>query len=211
VPHYSNDRGVSFAPASGLPSNVNRLASKSNPSYNLIQVASDRENGHFYIAHFSAGSGAHHIYRSTNGGANWSHAGTIPHTGGSYSYYRNQIVGAPSAGHVWVSDDGVSGNTNGGLWKSTDGAVTWSGRLANVRAVRQVSFGKAASGSGYTVFINGYVNGLQGVYRSDDYGVNWTRLTDVPSCAAIESIAGDRQQYGNVFLGTHGRGVFHGQ
>ena len=210
VPHYSNDRGVTWTPCVGLPANVNRLAGKSNPSYLLIQLASDRGNGQFYMTHLSTGSGHHTVYRSTDGGANWSSVGTI--SAGTYNIYRTQIVGAPAANDVWFCDDGVNGTTNGGVWRSTDGGGTWSKILgSSIKCVRQVSFGKAASGSGYTVFINGYKDGLQGVYRSDDYGATWTRLPDVPSCISIESLAGDRQEYGRVFIGTGGRGVFQGK
>ena len=211
VPHYSHDRGVTWTPASGLPANINRLIGKSNPSYLLIQLASDRVNGDFYIAQLSASSGRHYIHRSTDGGVNWSHAGTIPY--GTYNVYRVQLVAAPAAGHVWVSDDGVSGTTGGGLWKSTDGAGTWSSRLADIRAVRQVAFGKAPAGSAcaYSVYFHGYYNGVRGVYRSDDYGSTWTALPDLPGTVQIESLAGDRQIHGGAFIGTSGRGVFHHQ
>lgn len=74
-----------------------------------------------------------------------------------------------------------------------------------------MTFGKAASGTGYTVFINGKKDGVKTVYRSDDDGVTWTALAELPSIAPIEVMAGDRQNYGKVFIGVHGRGVYQGQ
>ncbi|CAM3032958.1 DUF7594 domain-containing protein [Rariglobus hedericola] len=208
VPHYSNDDGVTWMPCTGLPANINRLAGKSNPSYLIQQVTADRVNGQFYMSQLSSGGGSHTIYRSTDQGATWAAAGTI--SAGTYNTYRTQIVAAPAANEVWFCDDGVNGTTAGGLWKSTNGAVSWT-KMTGISAVRQVAFGKAASGSGYTVFFNGCLSGVQGVYRSDDYGSTWTRLVDVPSVVSIESLAGDRQNYGRVFIGTGGRGVFHGK
>lgn len=212
VHHYSHDRGVTWKPAVGLPANINRLIGKSNPSYLLIQLASDRANGDFYIARLSAVSGQHYIYRSTDDGVNWSHVGTIPF--GSYNVYRCQLVAAPAAGHVWLSDDGVSGTTAGGLWfNSSGGSGTWGSRLADIRAVRQVAFGKPPAGSAYaySVYFHGHYNGVRGVYRSDDYGSTWTALPGLPSTIQVESLAGDRQIHGGAFIGTSGRGVFHHQ
>jgi len=211
VPHYSVDHGVTWTPCVGLPAGIMRLKSKSNPSYLIHQLAADRVNGQFYMAHLSASSGNPIVYRSTDGGANWTSAGTI--SAGTYNIYRAQIVAAPVANDVWYSDDGVSGTTAGGLWRSTDGASSWGSRLANVRAVRQVAFGKAPPGSSYqySVYFNGYYNGVKGIYRSDDYGATWIALPALPSGISIESLAGDRQVYGSVFFGTGGRGVFQAQ
>jgi hypothetical protein len=212
VPHYSNDGGVVFSPCVGLPSGINRMAGKSDPSYLLQQITADRVNGQFYMADLSrpVGTGNVTVYRSTDGGANWLSVGTV--WCATYNPYRAQIVAAPAANDAWFSDDGVSDPTKGGLWRSTNGGASWSQILSGtIKSVRQVTFGKAAVGTGYTVFINGYYGGVQGVYRSDDYGVTWVRLPDVPTCSSIESMGGDRQNYGKVFIGTHGRGVFIGQ
>jgi hypothetical protein len=61
------------------------------------------------------------------------------------------------------------------------------------------------------VFINGYRAGVRGIYRSDDYGATWVKLVDAPTNQDISVMAGDRQNYGPVFIGTNGRGAFVGQ
>ncbi|HEY9249417.1 MAG TPA: DNRLRE domain-containing protein, partial [Rariglobus sp.] len=61
MPHYSDDRGATWTPCVGLPSGINRLAAKSNPSYLLTQVAADRANGQFYMTQLSSGSGHHTV------------------------------------------------------------------------------------------------------------------------------------------------------
>lgn len=208
-PRYSNDRGVSWTACTGAPNSQNKT--RDNPSNLLNQLASDRVNGKFYCANFSGNGGNHVVYSSTNNGVNWAITGTC--ATGSYNIYRAQLKAAPAADDVWICDDGSCTTPfGGGVWRSTNGGATWS-KIANgvIKQVREVAFGKAQSGTGYTVFINGYKNGIQGIYRSDDYGTNWVALNQVPTGASIQALAGDRQNYGKVFFGTSGRGVYQGQ
>lgn len=206
-PRYSTDRGVTWTLSSGGPKS--QVINLYNPGVILQQLTSDRVNGKFYAARYSTGSGNNTIYCSTDGGATFVVSGTV--VGGSYNVYRSQIVAAPAADDVWVCDDGVSTITNGGLWHSTDGGKTWP-KLSGLTAVSQVTFGAPKPGSGqpYSVFINGYKAGARGIYRSDDKGATWVKLADVPTISEIRVLAGDRQNYGTVFFGTGGRGIFQG-
>lgn len=214
VPHYSDDRGVTWHPSSGLPANVNHMISKSTPSYLLHQLTADRVDGSFYIWHLYENNTIYkRIYKSTDGGINWSEVGAVPFPGNFINNtYRCQIVAAPAAGHVWMSDDGINNTARGGLWKTVNGGVS-SVQLPNISGVRVVSFGKPPAGSSYhySTYFMGHYNGVKGVYRSDDYGATWTALPALPSVGNVDSIAGDRQVHGSVFIGVGGRGVFQTQ
>lgn len=212
--YYTKDRGVTWAASSGGPdsqitgvyTNGSSIAPSGQP------LTADRGNGNFYMGKF--GSTAHIIYRSGDNGATWTQVSTVPN-GGSHNMRTPQLVAAPvssscpTGGDVWLCDDGTYSGAGGGLWRSTNSATSWSS-ITGIGKVTAVSFGKAASGSGYTVFIYGYKGGVKGVYRSDDYGSTWARLPD-PTIADVLSLAGDRQTYGKVYLGTNGRGVFQSQ
>ncbi len=200
---YSTDRGVTWSVSTGGPNSM--MQSQFAPGIIINQLTADRVNGKFYIARFN---NTHTIYASTDGGVTYAQVGTV--NGGAYNVYRAQLVAAPAADDIWLSDDGVDTANGGGLWRSTNGGVSWT-KLTGVTKVSQVTFGKGSAGTGYSVFINGRKDGVKTVYRSDDYGVTWTALQKLPTIAPIEVMAGDRQNHGRVFLGIHGRGVWQGQ
>ncbi len=212
--YYSVDRGVTWTLSTGGP-NSELTGMYTNGNSNGIScqsLAADRANGLFYSANF--GGASHLIYTSTDG-ATWTLAHTLGN-GGTYNMRTPQLVTAPvspacpTGGDVWLCDDSdYNNNTGGGLWRSTNSAANWA-KLTTVGKVTAVSFGKSVNGVGYAVYIAGYVGGVKGVYRSDDYGSTWTKLAD-HTIAEITALAGDRQEYGRVYLGTGGRGIFHGK
>lgn len=212
--HYSNNRGVSWNASTGGPTNkISGVYTNGNSTKESGQpLAADRGNGNFYAMNF--GSASHLVYRSTNGGQTWTQIASIPN-GGTYNMRSPQLVAAPpspaypNGGDLWVCDDNTYNNNvgGGGLWRSVDSGLTWN-KITTVGKVSQVSFGKGEFGIGYTVFIHGYVGNVRGIYRSNDYGATtWTKLAD-PTISEILTLNGDRQNYGKVFLGTGGRGIF---
>lgn len=205
--HYSHDRGVTWSQSTGGPqSKIKGVYTDGSTTARSGQpITADSANGNFYMANF--GGENHQIYKSTDGGETWSQVSTI-YNGGSHNMRTPQLVAAPSSsgGDVWVCDNGEYNGNGGGLWRSTNSASSWT-KISNVGKVTAVSFGKSLSGTGYAVYIYGYVNSQLGVYRSDDYGSTWTQLP-APTIAEISAIAGDRQNFGRVFLGTAGRGIF---
>ena len=212
--YYSVDRGVTWTLSTGGPnSEITGVYTNGNSNGISSQpLAADRANGLFYSANF--GGTAHQIYTSADG-ATWTLASSLAN-GNTYNMRTPQLVAAPvsptcpSGGDVWLCDDSdYNGNNGGGLWRSTDSAASWS-KITTVGKVAAVSFGKSAGGAGYAVYIAGHVGGMKGVYRSDDYGATWTKLAD-HTIAGITALAGDRREYGRVFIGTGGRGVFHGK
>jgi hypothetical protein len=75
-----------------------------------------------------------------------------------------------------------------------------------------VALGKPAPGSSYSaaVYVVGTINGVWGVWRSDDAGANWTRINDdATRFAGIGVIAADQNIYGRLYISGNGRGVFY--
>ncbi|MEZ0216677.1 MAG: hypothetical protein ACAH89_06070 [Rariglobus sp.] len=215
---YSEDGGMTWKVSTGAPaSQIVGIYIGSSPSIDKagVNLASDRVNGDFYLASF--GNAAHSIYRSTDGGKTWSAIASI-NNGNTYNLATPQIAAAPpsaaypSGGDIWFCDDSSFNNQPaGGLWRlNTSGAWT---KITTIGRVSQVSFGKHPSGTGYTVYVHGEdtPGGLRRVYYSDNYGTSWNAMPGLPSNIPINSLAGDRQNSGKVFIGTDGRGVFIGQ
>ena len=135
------------------------------------------------------------IFRSTDGGKTWDKVlYKDEKTGGSdveIDQKNPQVVYAS----LWDErlgpweDDNDYATTNGGLFKSTDGGTTWK-QLTNglPKDLVQINVAIAASNPQrlYATLStkeegNGYATdkGL-GVYRSDDAGLSWRKITDDP-------------------------------
>jgi hypothetical protein len=98
-----------------------------------------------------------------------------------------------------------------GLWHSTDSGASFT-KVSNVTEAVNVGFGKAAPGQSYqALFLMGTVDGVKGVYRSDNAAAGWVRINDNAHQYgnAGEALTGDPRIYGRVYLGTNGRGVLY--
>lgn len=202
-PRYSIDRGVTWTECQDAPSS--QMANQFNPGIGIQQLAADRVNGKFYMAYFGA---THTIYASTDGGVTFKGVGSI--TAHTYNIYRAQLIAGLKADHLWLADDGVDTPDGGGLWHSTDGGVNWT-KIEGLTKVRHVTTGKGKVDGEYSIFVDARIGGLMKVHRSDDYGKTWVQLDDLPSITTIETMTGDRQKHGRVFIGMGGRGVFQGE
>ena len=211
--YFTKDRGVTWAASTGGPNSpIAAIYTNGNTAgYTALPLVSDRVNGNFYITRFSAWDSAtsstrHLTYRSTDGGQTWVATGLIAN--GSFNARTPQFVSAPAANDLWFCDDGTYNGSGGGLWRSVNGGDNWT-KITTAGAVNAVSFGKPNAGSGYAyaVYIYGSAGSVPGVYRSDNLGGSWVKLAD-PTIEGMPFLAGDRQNAGNVFLGTGGRGIF---
>ncbi|OYP49336.1 hypothetical protein CG709_02810, partial [Lachnotalea glycerini] len=114
------------------------------------------------------------------------------------------------AGGFWVA--GGLCVAASGLWPSTDSGQTFT-KLSNVEKADVVGFGKAAPGKDYmALYVSAQINGVRGIFRSDDVGETWVRINDDQHQygSTNSSITGDPRVYGRVYVGTNGRGIVYG-
>jgi hypothetical protein len=154
------------------------------------KIESDRVNPAKFYA-YSGGS----FYRSVDGGVTFSE--TIS-AGWPITVSVNFKAVPGIEGDIWLAggdeDAGVYG-----LWHSTDSGDSFT-KLANVEEADVVGFGAAAPGETYmAIYISGQLDGVRGLYRSDDMGATW-----------VASITGDPRNYGRVYISTNGRGIQYG-
>ena len=99
-----------------------------------------------------------------------------------------------------------------GLYHSTAQSGFDFRALDKVRTIYAFGFGKAKPGSNYpTLYIIGVINGQYGFFRSDDAAASWVRINDdAHQYGLVLHICGDMQEYGRVYIGTHGRGIITG-
>lgn len=197
-PLYSTDRGQSWTPGTGVPSGA-----ETNPWAWYQHLASDRVNNDtFYLLE----RGTWRLFRSTDGGASWSLASTIPVSLSKTPAYFGIKAAPGKAGELWASLDA------GGLWRSSNSGDTWT-QLPNVQQATLFAFGKNKLGSSDpTVFVYGKVDNTVGIFRSDDFGATWAKIDVLDPAIGDEAntMEGDRQTWGRVYIGTNGTGVFYG-
>jgi hypothetical protein len=188
IAYYSTDRGVTWTPSTG------------GPTGNRTPVADRVNSNKFYI--YSSSSGGR-FYVSTSGGASFSQGAAI--SASSSSLVPRTVFGRE--GDIWLprGSSGLAHSTNSGSTFST---------LANVQQAAYVACGRAAPGQSYpAVFISGQVGGVTGIFRSDDQGASWTRITDDQhqfGLSWVHAFCADPRIYGRIYFGTEGRGIIYG-
>jgi photosystem II stability/assembly factor-like uncharacterized protein len=85
------------------------------------------------------------------------------------------VPGDP-ANNTWLA-----GSATGGIWRTTDGGMTWQERSADFPALPISSFASTASGSVIYASTGEYISSIfsasgNGIYKSLDKGVTWTPL-----------------------------------
>ena len=131
------------------------------------------------------------------------------------SFQPVDSIGLPSSrGHMratsfLVGDLWIPAQT--GLFHSVDAGQVFR-KLPHFESVESIGFGKPAPGNTYpTLFANGKNDGIVGVFRSDDKGLSWTRISDSSSAFEVHGVVtGDPRIYGRVYIGTKDRGILYG-
>lgn len=158
------------------------------------------------------------IYRSVDGGSNWTLRATTScfGTGTGQLAFNFTLKASPYVSGELLGTAGPQSGTHPvatGFCHSTDGGATWTA-LANVAEVRMFGWGIAKPGSGATssVYINGWVNNVFGIWESNDGLVSWHQLDVWPenSIDTITAMNGDLNSYGRLYVGFRGSGWTYG-
>jgi xyloglucan-specific exo-beta-1,4-glucanase len=188
--YFSLDYGTTWTASAGVPSGG--------------RVGSDRVNPlKFYD--FVNGT----LYVSIDGGATFlaSGASGLPPAGTSGRF--KAVPG--KEGDIWLAGGSDSSGVYG-LWHSTDSGASFN-KLPHVEKADNIGFGMPAPHHKYVaLYSSAQVHGERGVYRSDDGGWSWTRVTDDEHQFASTggAITGDPRVYGRVYLSTNGLGIIYG-
>jgi hypothetical protein len=205
VPQYTKDNGASWHTCVGLPA-ANYLNGAGVSPPRTRALAADRGDiGTFYAYVKATGK----VYKSIDGGANFSLVGSRPLDSGVAAIYILTVPG--KAGHIFLG--GNSGNTSNFLYRSQDHGATWT-QVGSISRIVLIALGKEKDPGGYpTLFVFGSVRGVSGYYRSTDEGTNWTPFgrwpADFPQTCQLDfaqCMAGDWNIYGRVYVGMGGSG-----
>lgn len=193
-PLRTTDGGASWKQVSGLPDGPG------GPWFWNHPLAADKVDGNTFY-YYREGK----TYRSTDGGSSFSLVNSsLPH-GQWNSYAIKTVPGFKN--EVWVSLD------KNGLFRSTDGGTNFT-KLPSVERASLFAFGKPPQGSTTpTLYLYGKVTGIgDGIFRSLDRGQTWVSIGSKENPIGNEpnTMEASWQEFGLVFIGTNGRGIFYG-
>lgn len=210
---YTHDGGTTWQ-ASGNVDGINGLLERTI-EYEFDQlIKSDRVNGDKFYLYATTGK----FFKSTDGGANFQEVSTagLPNrlwTRGNNSATGGGVHMAVAPGleeEVWLAL-GASG-----IWKANGSDTTKTDAFTEITFFRRinptaVTFGRAAPGSSVpTAYVFGAraVDGLWGIWKSEDLGESWVLATPIDEPAQWPRLlVGDNQTYGRVYVGDASYGI----
>lgn len=198
TPHWSKDRGNTWAKAVGLPEAADSQDWVSN---NLRPAFDSRDPSKAYVLDSAKGE----IYVSENGGTSFELTTKGLPALADIDRISARIVPVPGVeGDVWVS-------TSKDIQRSTDWGRTFA-PLGTVEESLGLGFGKGPPNGSYpSAFLVGKVKGVYGFFRSDDAGATWVRINDdAHQYGWVSVITGDPRVHGRVYVGSGGRGILYG-
>lgn len=195
-PHYSTDRGATWTECTDMPQGIKVIADKVNPhKFYGVDVISKT------------------LYTSTDGGhsfqprqLNIELRTTARGTRGDNRGGQDRIYSMPDReGDLWLA-------AYDGLYH-LNSSYEAGKPLPHLTSIYAFGYGKAHPSSSYpTLYAIGIVDGEYGFFRSDTKGESWVRINDdAHQYGLVLHICGDMQEYGRVYVGTHGRGLITGK
>ena len=194
--YFTADRGTTWVQSKGIPDNTRVIADRVNPrKFYAISLF----EGKLFISNDAGASFAEQPLDIPGGFPKHSEK-RGDRRGGQDRIYATQC----KEGDLWLA-------AFDGLYYSNDTGKSFS-KLDGVQEIHAFGFGKAAPNADYdALYLVGVVNGLRGIFRSDDIAKSWVRINDNQhQWGLILHITGDPKKYGRVYVGTHGRGTVYG-
>jgi hypothetical protein len=215
VPSYSTNNGGSWT-STNLPA---LPAVGWDRGYRLVV---DRKNPSKVYAYDSAGvpwnNTTGKVYVSTDGGHNFTLSqGSVSANLAPNAYWTTSMVVNPNVeGDLWLADgNAVYHSTNSGAsWTKLNGfaTVAANGSTDQLQGASIIALGKAQTGSSYSaaIYVVGTMNGVWGIYHSDDGGATWARYNDdTHQYGGIGALAADWNTYGRIYFSGTGRGLIY--
>ncbi len=194
--YYSTNNGTNWNASAGLPS----LIGGSNIFTYIQPLAADKVNGNKFYAYNNG-----KFYRSSDGGITFSVVNSsLPKL--DNNDFVNLVTVPGEEGVIYL------GLNESGLYRSSNGGTNFT-KLTLPTTASLIAVGKSGTSNNATVFIYGTVNGLDGVFRSEDNGLTWTEISTAEYQMGDEpnSMAADRNIFGRIFIGTNGNGIYYGE
>ncbi len=216
-PYFTTDGGKNWAPVElpGVTSYPEDSIGGFMFGNNLQTIAADQVTpGTFYL--YMLGQG---VFRSTDGGANWTlvHDGDFTTGDPAFNAQLRAMPGA--AGNLFYTDGPAGGHDytgpqlHGGapFLRSRDGGATWE-QINGVDRVLTFGFGAPAPGAAVAaIYLAGDVNGEYGIWQSTDDAASWNRIGDYPYTVDwVSAISGDINTFGTVYIGFGGSSFVYG-
>lgn len=216
--YYTTDQGKTWTKCEGLPKNIKVVADKEDD--NLFYAVDVREQK-LYVSKdaartFEAYPINLHLMKHSVDARTGEDRGDI--RGG-----QDRVYSIPGhKGELWLAAyDGLYFvDTNSTLASASNTSTPASASNTPVltqknhtKKIIAFGLGKEAPGSDYaTLYIIGTIDGQYGIFRSTDNGDSWLRINDdAHNFGKVLHIAGDMQDFGRVYIGTHGRGIIMGE
>jgi photosystem II stability/assembly factor-like uncharacterized protein len=195
-PVYSTNLGQTWTQSAGAPSPAKKVVAD-HINTNMFYMSSMTYES--YPTTTTGGS----LYVSTDEGHTFS---AVTGTSGlpAGDVYANFAI----AGDVWLA------SPYGGLYRNTGSATAIvMTKVSGFNDAYHMAFGAPKPGSGYsyTVYVDGNIGGIDGIYRSTDGGTTWQLITDQQhQFGYLNVMEADRRTFGTVYLGPGGRGIIWG-
>jgi uncharacterized repeat protein (TIGR01451 family) len=176
----STDRGYTWTKRSSSVATVNAT--------NYIAISPTNEDVIY--------AGFDQVYKSTDGGANWTSTGIDP--SGTH-WFQSAAVDPQNASHVIVADSNLLKS-----WRSTDAGATWatSTTLLPSSYFYRIVFDQASSS-------NVYAATYDYVWRSTNNGATWAQSSSSMSGSpSVDTLALDPSSPGTVYIGATSDKIF---